>query len=76
MPTGRILHAGELRLRLLRTLNLQHQVDTIKSDADFHRWESRTGMRTFPQIVMDNQVIGGYDELTSLHASGALESIR
>ena len=66
----------ERAMRLLRTLNLQHRVDTIQSDADFHRWEARTGMRTFPQIFMDDQLIGGYDELTSLHATGALESIR
>ena len=66
----------ERALRLLRTLNLHHRVDTIQSDADFQRWQSRTGMRTFPQIFVDGQLIGGYDDLTSLHATGALESLR
>ena len=66
----------ERALRLLRTLNLPHRVETIENDADFHRWQSRSGMRTFPQIFVDGELIGGYDNLTPLHATGELESVR
>ena len=63
-------------LRLLRTLDLPHQVDTVNGDDDFKRWQSRSGMTTFPQVFVDGQLIGGYDDLTTLHASGELEALR
>ena len=66
----------ERALRLLRTLNLPYRVETIENDADFHRWQARSGMRTFPQIFVDGELIGGYDNLTTLHATGELESVR
>ena len=30
-------------------------------------------MRTFPQVFIDGELLGGYDDLASLHASGKLE---
>jgi glutaredoxin 3 len=32
----------------------------------------RTGLMTFPQIVVDDRTIGGLDELEALESSGAL----
>ena len=63
-------------LRLLRTLDLPHQVDTVNGDDDFKRWQSRSGMTTFPQVFVDGELIGGYDDLTTLHAAGELEALR
>ena len=63
-------------LRLLRTLDLPHHVDTVNGDDDFQRWQSRSGMSTFPQVFVDGRLIGGYDDLTTLHASGELEALR
>ena len=63
-------------LRLLRTLDLPHTVITVNDDADFERCQARSGMRTFPQVFIDGAVIGGYDELSTLHASGELAQIR
>lgn len=63
-------------LRLLRTMDVPHRVDTVNSDADFEAWKSRSGMRTFPQIFVDGRLIGGYDNLTDLHASGELATLR
>ena len=63
-------------LRLLRTLGIQHRVETINGDEDFQRWQARSGMTTFPQVFIDGKLIGGYDDLTNLHSSGGLESIR
>ena len=34
----------------------------------------RTGSLTFPQIVVDDEPIGGYDELRRLVASGELDA--
>ena len=63
-------------LRLLRTLDLPHTVITVNDDSTFQSVQSRSGMGTFPQVFVDGNVIGGYDELTTLHAAGDLESLR
>ena len=63
-------------LRLLRTLDLPHTVTIVNDDTTFTRVQSRSGMRTFPQVFVDGTVIGGYDDLTKLHAAGDLEALR
>ena len=63
-------------LRLLRTLDLPHSVITVNDDSTFKSVQSRSGMRTFPQVFVDGTVIGGYDDLTTLHAAGELEALR
>ena len=62
--------------RLLRTLDLAHSVITVNDDTTFEQCHARSGMRTFPQVFIDGQVIGGYDELSGLHASGELAQLR
>ena len=66
----------ERALRLLRTLDLPHTVITVNDDHTFEQCHRRSGMRTFPQVFIDGQVIGGYDELSGLHASGELAQLR
>ena len=66
----------ERALRLLRTLDLPHTVITVNDDHTFEQCHQRSGMRTFPQVFIDGQVIGGYDELSGLHASGELAQLR
>ena len=63
-------------LRLLRTLDLPHTVTTVNEDTTFTSVQSRSGMGTFPQVFVDGTVIGGYDDLTTLHAAGDLEALR
>ena len=63
-------------LRLLRTLDLPHTVTTVNDDTAFMSVQSRSGMGTFPQVFVDGTVIGGYDDLTTLHAAGDLEALR
>ena len=63
-------------LRLLRTLDLPHTVITVNDDSTFKSVQSRSGMGTFPQVFVDGTVIGGYDDLTTLHAAGDLETLR
>ena len=66
----------ERALRLLRTLDLPHTVITVNDDTTFEQCHARSGMRTFPQVFVDDQVLGGYDELSGLHASGELAQLR
>jgi predicted DNA-binding protein with PD1-like motif/glutaredoxin len=63
-------------LRLLRTLDLPHQVITVNDDAAFEQLYQRSGMRTFPQVFINNELIGGYDALTDWHGSGQLSRLR
>ena len=63
-------------LRLLRTLDVPHTVITVNDDSTFKSVQSRSGMGTFPQVFVDGTVIGGYDDLTTLHAAGELEALR
>ena len=63
-------------LRLLRTLDLPHTVITVNDDSTFKSVQSRSGMGTFPQVFVDGNVIGGYDDLNTLHSAGGLESLR
>ena len=51
-------------LRLLRSLEIPHQLV-----------EPREG-HTVPQVWLDGRLIGGYDALAELHASGDLEQLR
>jgi len=63
-------------LRILRTLGIPHQVTTISSDAEFGALEQRTGSGLLPQVFIDGQFIGGYDELADLQGRGGLERLR
>ena len=63
-------------LRILRTLGIPHQVTTISGDAEFGTLEQRTGSGLLPQVFIDGQFIGGYDELADLQGRGGLERLR
>ena len=63
-------------LRILRTLDLPHNVTTVNDDAAFQAVQQRSGMTTFPQVFIDGSVIGGYDELAAMQAAGELDALR
>jgi alkyl hydroperoxide reductase subunit F len=53
------------------------EVHDIMVSGDTPEWDAmiaRTGGRTTPQILIDNEVIGGYDELAVLNARGLLDA--
>ena len=56
-----------LRARqLLERLSIPHRLETIESDDRFEAFRQRSGMNTFPQIFIDGNVVGGYDDLAQL----------
>ena len=63
-------------LRILRTLDLPHNVTTINDDTAFQAVQQRSGMTTFPQVFIDGSVIGGYDDLAAMQAAGELDALR
>ena len=63
-------------LRILRTLDLPHNVTTVNDDTAFQAVQQRSGMTTFPQVFIDGSVIGGYDDLAAMQAAGELDALR
>jgi len=63
-------------LRMLRTLGIPHQVTTISGDAERRALDQRTGRGSLPQVFIEGQCIGGYDELAELQGHGGLERLR
>ena len=63
-------------LRILRTLDVPHNVTTVNDDAAFQAVQQRSGMTTFPQVFIDGSVIGGYDDLAAMQAAGELDALR
>ena len=56
-----------LRARqLLERLAIPHRLESIESDDRFEAFRQRSGMNTFPQIFIDGEVLGGYDELAEI----------
>jgi glutaredoxin 3 len=63
-----------LAKRLLAERGIAHCEISLAMDADGRRALSeRTGRLTFPQIVVDGEPIGGYEQLRRLVASGELD---
>ena len=61
-------------IRMLRTLQVSHEVKVIKNDNDFKSLNKITNYTSFPQIFIDGNFIGGYSELAELHSSGNLNN--
>ena len=63
-------------VRLLRTLQIPHEVVSVEDDDTAKGFMERSGMRSFPQVFIDGEAIGGYDALSELHSEGRLASLR
>ena len=63
-------------VRLLRTLQIPHDVVSVEDDGTAKLFMERSGMRSFPQIFVDANAIGGYDALSQWHSEGRLNSLR
>ncbi len=61
-------------VRMLRTLQVKHEIKVIETDSDFKALNKRTKYSSFPQIFLNGQFIGGYSELAELHAAGKLNN--
>ena len=61
-------------IRMLRTLQVEHEIKVIKNDNDFKSLNKITNYTSFPQIFINGEFIGGYSELAELHSSGKLNN--
>jgi len=62
-------------IRMLRILQVEHEIKLIKNDNDFKSLNEITGYSSFPQIFINGEFIGGYSELAELHSSGKLNDL-
>ena len=63
--------------RLLEARGIVYQEFDVEIDAAVRASVmQRSGRRTVPQIFIDGQAIGGYEELAALDASGQLDGLR
>lgn len=58
---------------LLKSKNLSFQEIDVSDDIDsLQKMIKLSGLRTVPQIIINNQSIGGFDELSIMNADGDL----
>ncbi len=58
---------------LLKSKNLSYQEIDVSDDIDsLQKMIKLSGLRTVPQIFINNQSIGGYEELSKMNAKGEL----
>ena len=53
----------------VKEINVEHM------DGGFEKLKAQTGMRTVPQIFINDKLVGGYQELAALDASGELDKL-
>jgi len=59
---------------LLKSKDLPYsEIDVTTDEARQQEMIRRSGRRTVPQIFLDGESVGGYDELASLNATGELD---
>ena len=58
---------------LLKSKNLSFQEIDVSNDSEsLQKMVKLSGLRTVPQIFINNQSIGGFDELSKMNADGDL----
>ncbi len=64
--------------QLLKNRNVPFEEILVGYDDDamWEAMEKRSGMKTVPQIFLDDRLIGGLPELQSLDAADKLESLK
>jgi glutaredoxin 3 len=51
------------------------EVNLSKDEAGRKELVSRTGMTTFPQVLVDGQLLGGFQELSAAVTNGRLDEL-
>ena len=61
---------------LLAAKGVEYRETDVTSDLELEReMMERSGRRTVPQIFIDGDGVGGYDDLAALEASGELDRL-
>jgi glutaredoxin 3 len=61
---------------LLRARGLEFtEINLVKDPTGRMQLASRTGMMTFPQVLVDDELLGGYSEVLTAVQSGRLDEL-
>ena len=52
------------------------EINLDGKDQELAELRARTGMKTVPQIFIDNKLIGGFSDLSQLDSEGKLDGLR
>ena len=63
-------------IRLLDSLSIPYEAILIENDKDFQKVNSLSNHNTFPQIFLDDEFFGGYDELSKQAKNDYLNSFK
>lgn len=63
-------------IEILNFHKVIHKVSMINSHQDFQNFQNLSKSSTFPQIFIDGNFIGGYDQLINMEASGQLLELK
>ena len=58
--------------RLLKQRSIPYEEIDVSDHAERAALKARTGWRTVPQVFLGDELIGGYQELAAIDASGEL----
>lgn len=51
------------------------EINIDGNDAEFEALKKRTGMKTVPQIFINDKLVGGYSDLAALEQEGKLDAL-
>lgn len=61
---------------LLKARGLEYEeINLARDPAGRVELVERTGMMTFPQVIIDGELVGGYDQLAAADRSGRLDEL-
>jgi len=62
--------------RLLKSKDVEYQEISVSSNTDlWDEMEQKSGRNTVPQIFINDESIGGYDDIAALEQQGELDQI-
>jgi glutaredoxin 3 len=73
--TDRCARCKSAKLLLARRGIAYEEIDLAKDPDGWAELQQRAGMLTFPKIVIDDETLGGYEELIAADQAGRLSTL-
>ena len=75
IQVGIVSHTKEI-INILASSAISYRLIEVNNDTQFLNLQKISNSSTFPQIFINNQYIGGYNEFITLYRNGKLNSIK
>ena len=63
-------------LRILHSLDINYDLIIVDTEQKYLAIKNKTNLSRFPQLFIDERIVGGYEELVQMQASGKLDELR